>query len=80
MGNDDRLGRPVPGWTPSQYPGPEVIEGRHARLSRLCADDHAAALHRANSLDDSMWDFLSYGPFCLGVGLSPLSARTGVGG
>jgi hypothetical protein len=61
MGNDDRLGRPVPGLTPAQHPGPEVIEGRHARLYWLCADDHAAALHRANSADDAMWDFLPRG-------------------
>src|SRR5690606_1034245 len=63
MGADDRLGRPVPGWSPPPHPGPEVIEGRHARLHRLRADDHAAALHRANSADDAMWDFLPYGPF-----------------
>jgi len=63
MGDDERLGRPVSGWTPPPRPGPAVIEGRHARLIRLVADDNAAALHRANSVDDAMWDYLPYGPF-----------------
>ncbi|WP_226779483.1 GNAT family N-acetyltransferase [Oceaniglobus trochenteri] len=63
MDDDQRLGRPVPDWRAPPRPGPGLIEGRHARLHRLSADDHAAALHRANSADDRMWDFLPYGPF-----------------
>jgi len=40
-----------------------VLEGRYARLVRLEADAHAADLHRANSADDAIWDYLPYGPF-----------------
>ena len=30
---------------------------------RLDADAHAADLHRANSADSAIWDYLPYGPF-----------------
>lgn len=63
MGDDQKLGRPVPGWVVPPRPGPAVIKGRHATLHRLRADDHAAALHQANSADDTMWNYLPYGPF-----------------
>nr|WP_233491787.1 GNAT family protein [Nioella nitratireducens] len=39
------------------------LTGRYARLVRLDADTHAADLHRANSADDAIWDYLPYGPF-----------------
>ena len=57
------FGEPVPGWQPPPRPGPEFLEGRWARLERLDAEHHAADLFRANSVDDSIWDYLPYGPF-----------------
>lgn len=54
--------RPLAGWRPPELPGPEVIEGRFARLERL-HPRHAAALHAANRADDAIWDYLPYGPF-----------------
>ncbi|GHD99078.1 acetyltransferase [Defluviimonas sp. 20V17] len=57
------LGRPVPGWTPPPRPERAALEGRFARLEPLDADAHAADLHRANSADDAIWDYLPYGPF-----------------
>ncbi len=49
-------------WTPPPAPGPHRIEGRYVVLERLSLD-HAPALHRANSADDAIWDWLPYGPF-----------------
>ncbi|MGC9368771.1 MAG: GNAT family N-acetyltransferase [Paracoccaceae bacterium] len=63
MPDDSTRGRPVPGWTPPPRLGPEAMEGRFARLERLQADRHAADLHRANSADAAIWDYLPYGPF-----------------
>jgi len=63
MPDHSPLGPPVPGWTPPPPPGPEVMEGRFTRLERLQADRHAADLHRANSADAAIWDYLPYGPF-----------------
>lgn len=60
---DRRFGEPVPDWTPPPRPGPAVLEGRWARLERLDADRHAAEIHAANREDDSIWDYLPYGPF-----------------
>ncbi|WP_145109217.1 GNAT family N-acetyltransferase [Cereibacter sediminicola] len=58
-----RFGEPVPGWVSASHPSGEALEGRHARLERLSADRHAADLHRAFSGDDTLWDYLPYGPF-----------------
>lgn len=58
-----RLGRSVPGFVPPQRPGAGPLEGRLVRLERLEADLHAADLHRAMRADDSIWDFMPYGPF-----------------
>ncbi|WP_126974535.1 GNAT family N-acetyltransferase [Frigidibacter oleivorans] len=58
-----RFGELLPGWRPPAAPGPDVLEGRHARLERLDAEAHAADLFRANSADDAIWDYLPYGPF-----------------
>ena len=55
-------GRPVPDWRAPPCPGPDVMQGRHARLERL-APHHAPALHHAFSADDAVWDYLPYGPF-----------------
>lgn len=61
--HDRAAGVFVPNWTPPRRPGPALIEGHHARLHRLNADAHAAALHQAFGEDDAMWDYMSYGPF-----------------
>ncbi|WP_102109400.1 GNAT family N-acetyltransferase [Oceaniglobus roseus] len=61
--DDTRLGRRVPGWVPPPMPGPPLLEGRFARLRRLEAGAHAAALFRANGEDAAMWDYMPYGPF-----------------
>ncbi|MHC0053405.1 GNAT family N-acetyltransferase [Actibacterium sp. D379-3] len=63
MSDERPLGRPVPGWTPPPRPDAPVLQGRFARLELLSPDAHAADLHRANSADDAIWDYLPYGPF-----------------
>jgi len=60
---EDRTGWPVPGWMPPPRPGPAVMTGRWVRLERLDPAAHAADLHRANSADAAIWDYLPYGPF-----------------
>jgi RimJ/RimL family protein N-acetyltransferase len=60
---DERLGRPVPGWAPPPRPDFAGVEGRFARLERLDPARHAAALHAANQASDAIWDYLPYGPF-----------------
>ncbi|RFU13503.1 N-acetyltransferase [Rhodobacteraceae bacterium W635] len=60
---EKRFGAPVTGWTPPPRPDMAALSGRYARLVRLDADAHAADLHRANSADPAIWDYLPYGPF-----------------
>lgn len=57
------FGALLTGWVAPEPPEGVVLEGRHARLERLDADHHAADLHRALARDDSLWDYLPYGPF-----------------
>lgn len=61
--SDERLGTPVPGWTPPPAPMGEVLEGQYVRLERMDTDAHAADLHRAYSGHDALWDYMPYGPF-----------------
>lgn len=61
--SDKSFGAPVPGWSPPRRPDMAPLAGRYARLVRLDADTHAADLHRANSADPAIWDYLPYGPF-----------------
>ncbi len=56
-------GEVLEGWSPPPVPGPARMAGRYAELERLDAERHAAALFRAYSADDAIWDFLPYGPF-----------------
>lgn len=51
------------GFTPPPHPGEIALSGHYAALERLDADRHAMDLHRAFSADDSVWDYMSYGPF-----------------
>jgi RimJ/RimL family protein N-acetyltransferase len=39
------------------------MEGRFVRLEPLAADGHAFDLHDAFSGDDTLWDYMPYGPF-----------------
>jgi RimJ/RimL family protein N-acetyltransferase len=55
------LGTPID-WTPPPWPGPVGLAGRYVRIEPL-VPGHAAALHAANAADDSIWDYLPYGPF-----------------
>ncbi len=63
MTGTPRFGEPVPNWTPPPVPGPEVMEGRWARLERLDPARHAGEIHSANRELDAIWDYLPYGPF-----------------
>lgn len=61
---DERnLGERVAGWTPPRRPDAAFIAGDVIRLERLDADAHAADLHRAFAVDDTLWDYMPYGPF-----------------
>jgi RimJ/RimL family protein N-acetyltransferase len=55
------LGSPVPGWEPREVPPYAPMTGRHVALSPLLPD-HAEALYDC-SRDESVWTYLSYGPF-----------------
>lgn len=68
MSDEMRLGRIVKGWSVPPKPDVPVLEGRFARLELLEADAHAAQIHRANSVDDAIWDFLPYGPYTSAAG------------
>lgn len=61
--SDTKFGAKLTGWTAPPRPSMAPLEGRHARLVQLDADAHAADLHRANSADEAIWDYLPYGPF-----------------
>lgn len=50
-------------WQPPNLEVADTLKGRFARLERLSADAHAAALHKANGEDDSIWTYLMDGPF-----------------
>ncbi|RMD90431.1 MAG: N-acetyltransferase [Alphaproteobacteria bacterium] len=54
--------QPLLHWRPPPWPSAEVLEGSYARLERLRVS-HAAELFEANSVDETIWDFLPYGPF-----------------
>ncbi|WP_456388401.1 GNAT family N-acetyltransferase [Profundibacter sp.] len=68
MSDEMRLGRVVKGWSVPPKPDAPVIEGRYARLELLEADAHAAEIHKANSVEDAIWDFLPYGPYTSAAG------------
>lgn len=63
MKSERKFGDPLPNWQPPGWPEVTVLDGRYARLELLNADTHAADIHRANTADDTIWDYLPYGPF-----------------
>lgn len=63
MQDERRLGAEVVDWTPPPRPDGSAMDGRHVRLEVLDADAHAADLHRAFAGDDTLWDYMPYGPF-----------------
>ncbi len=54
---------PVVDATPSVRPGPVSLEGGHVRIEKLDPARHGAALWDAVKGDDSLWDYMAYGPF-----------------
>ncbi|MBW6507353.1 MAG: GNAT family N-acetyltransferase [Rhodobacteraceae bacterium] len=68
MQTEKRFGATLPDWKAPVPPGPAQIEGRYARLERLDPAAHAHALHAAYSDDDTVWDYLPYGPFASEAG------------
>jgi len=68
MSDEMRLGRLVGPWSVPVRPAAAVLEGEFARLELLSADAHAAEIHRANSVEDAIWDFLPYGPYTSAAG------------
>lgn len=60
---DRPLGPAVTGFAPPPAPGPDRIAGRFVTLERLSPAEHAAPLFDENRVDDSVWDYLGYGPF-----------------
>ncbi|MCF6316450.1 MAG: GNAT family N-acetyltransferase [Marinosulfonomonas sp.] len=68
MPDETRLGRVVKDWSVPERPAPPVLEGQYARLELLDANRHAAEIHRANSVDDAIWDYLPYGPYTSAAG------------
>ncbi len=63
MSGTKTFGAPVTGWSPPPRPGTDPLRGSFVTLEALDADIHAADLHRANSVEDGIWDYLPYGPF-----------------
>ncbi|MBT0958189.1 GNAT family N-acetyltransferase [Alphaproteobacteria bacterium KMM 3653] len=63
--NSDRpaLGAEVPGFAPPPVPDGSPLEGAFCRLEKLSADEHAAALFKANAPAPQMWDYMPVGPF-----------------
>ena len=65
MTDSERLGEQV-SWTPIGPPQRVILNGEFVRLEPLNAAIHGAQLYRAShgpGADDSLWDYLAYGPF-----------------
>jgi RimJ/RimL family protein N-acetyltransferase len=60
-----RVGRPLPDWTPRPRPGRDVLSGRYCRLEPLDPERHAEQLWAAFERDTTGmgWTYLPYGPF-----------------
>lgn len=60
-----RVGVPLPAWTPPPRPSRTALEGRSCRVEPLDPARHADDLFAANALDADGrgWTYLPYGPF-----------------
>ena len=68
MTKDDRFGRLVANWIPPKAPVGARLKGQYCQLDRLDANSHAGDLQKAFSVDDSVWDYMPYGPFASASG------------
>lgn len=68
MHKDKIFGAALPDWKAPPRPGPARIDGRYARLERLDPEAHAHALFAAYAEDETVWDYLPYGPFASEAG------------
>ena len=59
------VGVALPDWQAPPRPNPDPLDGRYARLERLCAETHVGDLYRANmdQPERGIWTYLPYGPF-----------------
>ncbi|MDW3223125.1 MAG: GNAT family protein [Paracoccaceae bacterium] len=57
------LGMPVPDWTPPCEPVGAPMRGQYAQLEKLDADLHSVSLYQSFEKQDTVWDYLPYGPF-----------------
>ncbi len=60
--DEQRFGRRVDGWRVPPRPGKDALVGRYVTVEPLDMA-HLHELHEANSDDDTIWDYLPYGPF-----------------
>lgn len=65
--SEKRFGDPVLDWVAPPFPRETVLSGHYARLERL-EERHAHELYMAYAEDNSIWDYLGYGPFSSEVG------------
>jgi len=63
MPETKRFGDLLPDWRPPVGAPYRHARGQYAGIEPLDATRHASELFRANSVDDSIWDYLPYGPF-----------------
>jgi RimJ/RimL family protein N-acetyltransferase len=63
MSDSEKFGETVENWAPPKRPNISHLEGSYARLEPLSSERHAEEIHRANKLNDGIWDYLPYGPF-----------------
>ena len=57
------IGAKVDNWQEPPRPNADVLTGNLVQLEFLSANKHSADLFRANSQDDSIWEYLPYGPY-----------------
>ena len=55
--------RPLANWVAPRRPDAAELSGQYVQLEKFALERHAADLHRANSANDAIWDYLPYGPF-----------------
>ena len=62
--NENRdINEKIVDWLPPKAPTGEVLEGKYCRLEALSRKAHAEAIHKENSRDDGIWDYMAIGPF-----------------